>query len=263
MKNKKYYVSVLMAEYNTNPKHFKESIQSILDQTHKYFELIIVDDCGKNNVSEFVKQFKDERIVVIKNEKNLGLAQSLNKGLKKAKYDYVIRMDTDDICLKDRFEKQIKFALLHPEYSIIGGKHLIFDENGIYPKKHIKYGEVNKKDFLFNTPFSHPTLMLKKEDILKAGGYPDFKRGQDYAMEMNVYINGYKGYAMKDIVVHYRQDNDAYKKKNYKSRILEYKIRKKYFKKLGLPWYRVFYEIKPLIVGLIPKRMLKKYHESR
>lgn len=263
MKKEKEYISVVMSEYNTNPQFLKESILSVLNQTYKYFELIIVDDCGFNDVEEFVKQFNDKRIVVIKNKKNMGLANSLNVGVSKAKYDYILRMDTDDICKLDRFDKQIHFALEHKEYSIIGGKHLLFDEKNEYPKEIKTYGEVKKEQFLFNTPFSHPTLMIKKDDLIKSGGYPNYKRGQDYAMEMNMYLHGYKGYVMKDILIKYRQDEKAYIKKNYKSRILEFKIRKKYFKKLGLPWYRVFYEIKPLIVGLIPLKLLKKYHENR
>lgn len=261
MRKEEYYVSVVIAEYNTKIEHFEESIKSILGQSHKYFELIIVDDCGKNDVEKIVKKFNDDRIIVLKNKENQGLAKSLNYGFEKAKYDYVFRMDTDDICFPDRFEKQISFALKHPEYSIIGGNHLLFDNDGEYPKKVLHSGEIHKNDFLFNTPFSHPTLLIKRKDLLESGGYPNFRRGQDYAMEMNMYIHGYKGYVMDEVLIKYRQDQDAYKKKNYKSRLLEYKIRKSYFKKIGLPWYRVFYEVKPLIIGLIPRGLLKKYHE--
>lgn len=257
----KVYLSVVMAEYNTKETELRESINSILNQTYQFFELIIVDDCGKNNVENIVKSFKDNRIKVIKNEKNIGLAESLNKGIKCAKYNYILRMDTDDICFKDRFEKQIKFALEHPEYSIIGGKHVYFDENGEYESRFIKTGEIIEKDFLYNTPFSHPTLLIKKDDLINLGGYPNYKRGQDYAMEMQMYSKGCKGYIMDEILIKYRQDKDGYKKKNYKSRVLEYKIRKKYFKKLNLPFYRGIFIIKPLIVGLIPLKLLKKYHE--
>lgn len=257
------YVSVLMAEYNTNPEYLDESIESILNQTHKNFELIIIDDCGSNDMKKFVKKYNDKRIKVIKNEKNIGLANSLNKGLKIAKYDYIIRMDTDDICLKDRFEKQIKFAIENPQYSIIGGNHILFDDEREYKNELRVCGEIKKEHFLFNTPFSHPTLILKKDDLIASGGYPNYRRGQDYAMEMQMYVNGFKGYIMEEELIKYRQDTNAYTKKNYRSRVIEYEIRKTFFKKLKLPWYRFIYIIKPLLVGLIPKKNLKKYHENK
>ena len=254
-------VSVLMAEYNTNPEFLIESIKSILSQTYQNFELIIVDDCGKNDLDSICATFKDDRIIVIHNEKNMGLAQSLNKGLEYSNCEYIIRMDTDDICLPNRFEKQIQFVIKNSQYDIVGGKHIIFDNSKEYKTKCKVSGEIKNSDFLYNTPFSHPTLILKRESIIKVGGYPNYRRGQDYAMEMNAFVHGCKGYVMDEFLVKYRQDADAYKKKNYKSRILEYKIRRAYFKKLNLPLIRIIYEIKPLIVGLIPNFLLKRFHE--
>lgn len=251
------YVSIVMSEYNSDIEQLYLSIESILNQTYKYFELIIVDDCGKNNVSEIVKKFKDDRIRVLKNEKNMGLARSLNRGIMNSKYDYIIRMDTDDIALSDRVKKQVEFANMHPEYSIIGGKYILFDEKKEYGISNNFTGEINKGIFLYGTPFAHPTLLIRKKDLIESGMYPNYRRGQDFAMEMQMYVKGFKGYNMEDILIKYRQDDNSFKKKNCRSRFLEYKIRKKYYKLLNLPLIRIYYQIRPLLICLIPKFILK------
>ena len=255
-------VSIVMAEYNTEPSQFFSSIDSILAQTYKNFELIIIDDCGRNDVAELVKRYNDSRIKVYKNEKNLGLALSLNKAVNLSLGDYIIRMDTDDIAFPERLSKQINFAKSHPEYSIIGSRYILFDENIEFGESH-NHGVIKKEAFLKGTPFAHPTLLIHKKDLIDSGLYPNYKRAQDYAMEMQMYEKGYCGYIMDDVLLKYRQDKNGYKKKKYKNRVLEYKIRKKYFKLLGFSWYQRLYRFKPLIVGLIPKNMLKKYHENK
>ena len=101
-------VSVIMAVYN-NEKTLPEAINSILSQTYKCFELIIVDDCSSDDSMEVIKDYakQDDRVVLIKNEMNLGLPISLNKAIKISKGDYIVRMDGDDICSVDRLEKQV------------------------------------------------------------------------------------------------------------------------------------------------------------
>lgn len=115
-------VTVLMSEYNTKEEELRQSIESILNQTYKNFEFIIIDDFSEEKSMQIVKSYDDDRIKIYRNDKNIGLAESLNKGIKLSNTDFIIRMDTDDIALEDRIEKQVKFALEHPEYSIIAGK---------------------------------------------------------------------------------------------------------------------------------------------
>jgi glycosyltransferase involved in cell wall biosynthesis len=103
-------ISVIMAVYN-GEKYLAEAIESILNQTFKEFEFIIIDDGSKDNSLNIIKRYakKDSRIIIIKNEKNMKLAWSLNKGLKIARGKYIARMDSDDISLTDRLEKQYYF----------------------------------------------------------------------------------------------------------------------------------------------------------
>lgn len=128
-------VTVLMSMYNTPLEQLKESIESILNQTYKNFEFLIIDDGSKKECVNLVKSYNDKRINLVRNEQNIGLEKSLNKGLKLAKGKYIVRIDTDDIAYTDRIEKQVDFIKKNSEYSIVGSKAEIFDENGVYRSK--------------------------------------------------------------------------------------------------------------------------------
>ena len=254
-------VTVLMSEFNTKEEELRESIESILNQTYKNFELLIIDDCSNERSIEIIKSYKDDRIKIIHNKENLGLAKSLNKGISLINTDYIVRMDTDDIAKKGRIEKQVKFAYEHPEYSIISGNANYFNEKGIFLTSNGK-GEQKKENFVKGTPFIHPTMIIKTKDIKEIGGYPNYRRAQDYAMAMEMYAKGYKGYVMEDVLIDYRMNTAGYKKKKFKYRLLEFKIRWHYFKKLKLKIYYYIYCFKPILVGLIPKKLLEKYHNK-
>ena len=105
-------ISIIMGVYNIPDKEQLElSIDSILNQTYRNFEFIIIDDGSTNETYEWLKELtiKDQRVILIKNEKNIGLQKTLNKGIKLSKGEYIARMDGDDYCSLDRFEKQIIF----------------------------------------------------------------------------------------------------------------------------------------------------------
>ena len=255
-------VTVLMSVYKEPKEQLKDSIESILKQTYKNFEFLIINDGNNEELIELIKQYNDDRIKLINNEVNMGLEKCLNKGLNIASGDYIVRMDADDISYKDRIEKQLKFIIENPEYAIVSGRAEIFDDNGIY-KTTSKHGEVIKNDLVKGNQFIHPTMIINKKILLKIGGYPEFRRVEDYAMVMNLYANGYKGYIMNEILIKYRMDKNGYKKKKYKDRITEMKVRLKYFKKMQVSLKSYIYILKPIFVGIIPKFILKKYHTNK
>ena len=123
-------MSVIMSCYNERKPDIIKSINSILEQTYKLFEFIIIVDNPKNNeIIETIKKFKDKRIKVIINEKNIGLAESLNKGISIAKGKYIARMDADDISLPNRFKIQFDYLESHPDIDVVGSNRITIDEN--------------------------------------------------------------------------------------------------------------------------------------
>jgi glycosyltransferase involved in cell wall biosynthesis len=160
-------VTVLMPVYNAGP-YLKDSIHSILHQSYKNIEFLIVNDGSTDKSAQVISSFTDKRIRVISNYGNKGLVFSLNQGLKEAKGEYIARMDADDIALRERLRKQINFLIAHPEISICGASIEAFDEEEenevyFYPQTH----EECVVHLLFNTCFAHPTVIFRKSEIEK------------------------------------------------------------------------------------------------
>lgn len=159
-------VSLIMAVYNTPKEYLKEAIESILNQTFKNFELIIVNDGSKNSdVEKTVKSYTDKRIKYFK-IMNSGAAAARNFGLKKAVGKYIAIMDSDDISLPNRFEKEVNFLEKHPEISIVGSNMELFYDNG---KTEISNVRLNPKilDFIKTNCVCHSTVMWRKSDFDK------------------------------------------------------------------------------------------------
>lgn len=250
-------ISVIMGMYNTkNKDYLKQSLDSILNQTYTDFELIICDDGSTNDCIKWAKQIvkKDKRVVFIKNDRNRGLAFALNHCLKVAKGEYIARMDDDDISHLDRFEKQIKYLEEH-NVDLVSNNINLFDEKGIYNT--LKYPEhITKKDFLFSNPIVHPSVMAKKEAFDIVEGYRDIKktvRVEDYDMFMRMFEKGIKMDTIQEVLLDYRDDRDnALRRKKFKSRINEFKVRLDGFKRLGLYPIGIIYATKPLFMAVLP-----------
>lgn len=170
-------LTVLMPLYNPEESHLREAIQSILNQTFKDFEFLILNDGSTNNAEEVVLSYDDKRIRYIKQD-NMGLAGTLNKGIDITSADIIARMDQDDIAHPDRFEKQLKFLEENPNISIVGSwiKH--------FPKpKIVKVPAFpDLTDFLNSCVMNHPTVMFRKSDFLKYDlrYNPELKTSEDY-----------------------------------------------------------------------------------
>lgn len=256
-------VSVIMSEYNTPIELLKESIQSILNQTFKNFEFIIVDDCGKNDLAKLVKEFNDDRIVVLKNKKNMGLVASLNKAIDAAKSNYLVRMDTDDFAYPTRIESQYKFIKEHPEYAVVGMKCDYFDGKCIYGTSK-NNGELSKKDIINQNIFIHPSVIMNKEIIKKIGCYPNFQRCEDYALWINLYYHGYKGYVMNEVGIRYTIREEDYSKRTLKTRKGIFKLINKDYQKLNptkMETNKI--KLKNFIAGIVPGKIMYKYHKKR
>ena len=259
-------VSVIMGVYN-GAKKVKTAIESILNQTFTDYELILCDDGSSDNSIEIIEKYAstDNRIKVIKNTTNLGLAQTLNNCLKIAQGEYIARMDDDDISYPSRFKKQVEFLDSHYEYAIVGTSCTMYDSDGIWGES-IEEGERTKLDIYLGQTFAHPSVMMRKEAITSVGGYTtgsEAERTEDFDLWCKLYEKGYKGINLRDVLLDYYEAKDSYNRRKYKYRIGEYKLRKKWRKRLGIPLRYAIYAYRPLIVGLLPVRVLMYYHRKK
>ncbi|OUN88058.1 glycosyltransferase [Gemmiger sp. An50] len=179
-------ISVIMSAFNESEEELSLSIQSILHQTYGDFEFIIVNDNPENTQLEIaLEKFaqQDSRIRLLKNEKNIGLAASLNRGIEIAHGEYIARMDADDISLPDRFEKQLAF-LKKNGLDLISGFTIIIDENGNEAPKEAQtaiYESLDLSEILkYGDVIRHPTVMGKTSAFRDVGGYRELVPAEDY-----------------------------------------------------------------------------------
>jgi len=178
-------ISVIMSVYN-GEAHLTDSIASILDQTFANFEFIIVNDCSTDNSPEIIRSFRDDRIRVINNEKNIGLTKSLNRALKVARAEYIARQDADDISLPDRFKRQLEYMEDHQEVALLGTSIFVIGNDGEILEKRIAAPDPGKT-LLRGNRFCHGSVMIRREVLDKTGLYNElFKYSQDYELWLRI-----------------------------------------------------------------------------
>lgn len=177
-------VTVLMSVYN-GEKYLREAIDSILNQTFRNFEFLIINDGSTDRTAEILESYNDPRIKIINNERNMGLTKSLNKGLKMARGEYIARMDADDISEPNRLKKQVEFLDMHPSIGVVGINSYIIDESGNILTKMERPTSHEKiiAKILGENQMVHGSLMMRKK-LLETRGYYDeeFVLAQDYEL---------------------------------------------------------------------------------
>lgn len=260
-------ISVIMGIYNTNsPDMVKTAIDSILNQTFKDFEFIICDDGSDDGTYELVKKLTahDTRVQLIKNERNMGLAASLNRCLEMATGTYIARMDADDSSLPTRLEEQLIFLENNSQYALVTCWADLFSDDGVWGQKRV-IAAPEKKDLLFGPPFIHAAMLFRTDILKDLGGYRVCKetlRAEDYDLWMRLYAAGHKGYNLQKILYQIREDKNAYSRRKYRYRLDEAKVRYRGFKLLELLPGAWPYVVKPLVVGLIPQQLLARLRKD-
>ena len=182
-----------------NYAYLKQSIQSIIDQTLKPSEVILIINgyFEAQNVDDLKNEFSNKIELGIYNlDNNYGLAYALNFGLSKCNFDLVARMDPDDISLPERFEMQYSLMINNPHLAASSAWIEEFNEDLTESKgvRTTPLGDINidNKYAKLRSPLNHIPAIIRKSIILKIGGYPNFKKGQDYALWSLVLVKGYK-----------------------------------------------------------------------
>lgn len=211
-------VSVLMPVLNGNFVHLSEAIDSILEQTFKDFEFLIVDDGSNLETKEFLASYaaRDERIVILTNETNVGVGNSLNRGLEQARGRYVARHDADDIAHTERLAKQFNYMEAHPDIilSCTSVNHIDMQGEyiGGYPVS--IDSDLLEAELLLNSRLCHPSLMFRTKEIRDNGGYPVTKSAQDYLLYLKSLKAGYKFGGIDQPLVDYRINTESITRKN-------------------------------------------------
>ncbi len=179
--NSNKLVSVVMPVFNCED-FVKEAIESILNQTYREFELIVINDGSTDGSDVLIREFNDPRIKYINNSPNKGIVSTINEGVSRSKGKYIARMDADDISLPTRLAKQVDFLETNPDVKLCGTRAIAIDKNGRQlvklnrPLKHDKIKVFN----LFRNAFIHPTIMADANALKKIGFTEDYKYAEDY-----------------------------------------------------------------------------------
>ncbi|MCY3725019.1 MAG: glycosyltransferase [Rhodobacteraceae bacterium] len=233
-------VSVIMPVYNSE-HHVTEAIRSVLSQTYKNFELIIINDNSTDKSEEIIRSFNDTRIKLENLQTNVGVAQALNLGINISTGKYLLRMDADDICLKNRFASQVQFMTLNPNIAVSSGEAIILENDKITnkilkpPRKH--------RDCLStlvsgNSCIVHPATIMRRDVIFENNFYdPNFHHAEDYELWTRL-ISIYTFGNLAKKLIYYRRhaknisflQNDTQKTSTLKAnKILLLKILSPYF----------------------------------
>lgn len=211
--------SVVTSVYkNDKPEFVRASIDSMLvNQSVKPDEIVLIQDGPvPYELSRLLLEYKDkygDLMNVIILEKNGGLGNALMLGVENAKYDIVARMDSDDICAPDRFEKQLAYLESHPECDIVGGQitEFIDTPDNIVGKREVPCDNEAIYHYMRSRcALNHPTVMFKKKAILDAGNYQDWFWNEDYYMWIRMMEQGCVFANLPDVLVNMRSGIDQY-----------------------------------------------------
>ena len=213
--------SILSSVYQgENPEYLRQSMESMVNQTVKSNDYVIVEDGPLTDrlravLNEY--QAKYDYIHLIRIPENRGLGNALRVGLKQCKNSLVARMDTDDVSMPDRMELQLKFFEDDNSLDICGSYMYEFHKN-IWDRDRLKKMPVTHEEIYKcgkrKNPFNHSTVMFRKETVMGMGSYnPKRKRGQDFDLFTRMLIKGARGYNVPEPLVYYRVSDDQYERR--------------------------------------------------
>jgi hypothetical protein len=199
-------VTVLMSAFN-GAAFLSEAVESILRQTFRNFEFLIIDDASTDGSAKILAAVRDPRVRVVRNDTHLGLTRSLRLGIELARGQYVARMDADDLALPERLEKQVAYLTMCPDVGIVGSACCVIDQSGCevgllrMPEDDL---QIRWASLMVN-PFAHPTVMLRRDVLIREHlNYDEtFHTTQDYELWTRV-LSVTRGANLREPLVQYR-----------------------------------------------------------
>ena len=237
-------VATIMCVYSGDSvQHLKESIDSVLDQSYKYHDLyLLVNGCISDEAKHLIDIYKgSNNFFVIFSDVNMGLAKAMNHLLDNyvlgKGYSYIARMDADDICSINRFEKQIDFLTEHLEVAIVGSDCIEIDDSGseIGYKKMEASDLIMKQNIIKRCPFNHPSVMIRSKVFESGGRYePTLLNTQDYYLWVDLISKGYIFSNINEPLLKFRITANFYKKRGKNKALNDFKGRLYAMRKLNV-----------------------------
>jgi len=227
-------VSVIMPVYN-GQKYLLEAINSILTQTYFNFEFIIINDGSTDDTSRILSSVKDPRIMVVNFEKNKGIVEALNHGIRLASGEFIARMDADDIALPIRLSRQVEAFIKHPQWLVCDSDYYLLDGAKKSESKSNWHGDALKLTLIFSTCFCHPSVMMRNIFSKTNIAYnKEFKHVEDYKLWTDLAGLGQFGHIEEPLLLyrmHPKQVSNIYQDTQLQQSKI---IRRTYLSNLGL-----------------------------
>jgi len=224
--------SVLMSVYQKeNPDFLRKSLNSVLiEQSRKPDELVLVEDGPLTEelyqtIQDFKETFPEVKVLPLK--ENVGLGEALHRGVEACSYDWIARMDTDDIATPDRFQQQVDYIEQHPQLDVLGGNIIEFDTepDQIVAEKQmpLSHEEIIKR-LQRRNPFCHMTVFFKKSSVLKAGNYKSLPLVEDYYLWARMAAQGCRFANLNRVLVYARVGNGMHTRRSQTEQIASWKV---------------------------------------
>lgn len=231
-------VSIVMPAYNAQ-KTITDSVKSVLAQTYQNWELIVIDDCSSDNVYDMIQElFNTEfRIILMRNEKNMGVSETRNKGVSQAKGKWIAFLDSDDCWLPEKLEKQIQVIREKSDASLVFTGSAFLDSGGRKSGYFLKVPEsISYKELLKQNIISCSSVLVRKELIRKYPMKMD-EMHEDYAVWLQILRAGYHAYGINEPLLEYRLSEKSKSGDKRKAAIMTYKV----YKYIGLNRFQICY----------------------
>ena len=242
-------ISVIIPIFKPNKIYLSETIKSIQEQSYDNYEVLLIVDGDAESTKEIVDGLSDDRFKILINTEGKGLPYSLNRGFKESKGEYIFRMDADDICLPERFVKQVKYLDAHPDIDMVGTFAETFGAVNMIYKSYTDYKDINA-ELLFKNPIVHPSVAFRKSTVEKYNLQYSTGESEDY----RIWIDMAFGYHCKievipEVLLRYRmheRQSTVVKKSSIES--MNEKISMEILTKLGIKLstegYKIFNKLR-------------------
>ncbi len=261
-------ISVIMGICNC-ASTLPEAIDSILAQTVSDWELILCDDGSSDDTYLTAEAYRARypgKIILLRNEQNMGLNYTLNRCLSHASGRYIARMDGDDISLPTRLEAERNALDADPHIAVVSTPMIRFDENGDFASRSTCTEYPDKAMLVHGPVHCHAPCMIRAEVMREVGGYTVDKRllrVEDWHLWLKIYARGYQGRNLSEPLYKMRDDREAAARRRFRYRLNEAYMVKTAVKTLQLSKWKYLYMLRPIIVGLLPQPLYSYLHRKK